>query len=40
MTSGPLLYPANLDFTAEIRMPLVMNFRHLPDMGRMNGALQ
>lgn len=39
MASCPLLYSADLDFTAEIRMPFVMNFSHLPDMGRMNGAL-
>jgi len=39
MAGCPLLYSADLYFTAKIRMPFVMNFRHLPDMGRMNGAL-
>jgi hypothetical protein len=35
--SRPFLNAANADFAAKIRMPPVVDFHILPDMGRMNG---
>jgi hypothetical protein len=36
-TSAALLNISNLDATTKQRMPTVMDFNFLPDMGRMNG---
>jgi hypothetical protein len=33
-----LLHSADIDFTAKIWMPFVMDFQLLPDMGRMKGG--
>jgi hypothetical protein len=35
--SRPFLDAANADLAAKIRVPSVMDFQLLPDMGRMNG---
>jgi hypothetical protein len=32
-----LLYPTHSNLAAEIRVPPIMDFQLLPDMGRMNG---
>ncbi|WP_208722854.1 hypothetical protein, partial [Rhizobium vallis] len=32
-----MLYPPNVDLAAKIRMPTIINFQFLTDMGRMNG---
>jgi hypothetical protein len=36
-TSAALLNISNLDATTKQRMPTIMDFNFLPDMGRMNG---
>ncbi|APO77110.1 hypothetical protein AM571_PA00225 (plasmid) [Rhizobium etli 8C-3] len=32
-----MLYPPDVDLAAKIRMPTIINFQFLTDMGRMNG---
>jgi len=39
-TSAALLNISNLDATTKQRMPTIMDFNFLPDMGRMNGNWQ
>jgi hypothetical protein len=37
LASCPLLYPPNIDASAKIGMPRIMNLPIFADMGRMNG---
>ncbi|WP_250516335.1 hypothetical protein [Caballeronia sp. INDeC2] len=37
-TSAALLNLSNLDATTKQRMPTIVDFNLLPDMGRMNGS--
>jgi hypothetical protein len=37
LSSGSLFHPTHCDTTAKIRVPTVMDFQLLSDMGRMNG---
>jgi hypothetical protein len=37
LSSRSLLHPTNSYLAAEIRVPMVMDFQFLPDMGRMDG---
>jgi hypothetical protein len=39
-TPAALLNISNLDATTKQRMPTIMDFNFLPDMGRMNGQWQ
>ena len=36
-TGGPLLHPQNTHAAAEARMPAIVDFHLIADMGRMNG---